>query len=209
MTTHATPSTEPVGRLLGWLGLRARSGTYEEGSEAPPGSRNLVREAREQLLGAMTSFLLSHDLDISPANLLIAHSAFSGINPRLARQIAARSQTHEGVTQQWLDELMEQEPVVADRTDLDRMVARLESNLETFHTSTKAARSATREYGSKLEAHVSDLEQVQKTGELVSHLADIAKVMLARQQASVGFEATLQVRNKLLSAYKDIMSMPV
>ena len=38
---------------------------------------------------------------------------------------------------------------------------------------------------------------------------DIAKVMLARQQASVGFEATLQVRNKLLSAYKDIMSMPV
>ena len=38
---------------------------------------------------------------------------------------------------------------------------------------------------------------------------DIAKVMLARQQASVDFEATLQVRNKLLSAYKDIMSMPV
>lgn len=38
---------------------------------------------------------------------------------------------------------------------------------------------------------------------------DIAAVMLARQQASIGFEATLQVRNKLLSAYKDIMSMPV
>ena len=38
---------------------------------------------------------------------------------------------------------------------------------------------------------------------------DIAKVMLARQEASVAFEATLQVRNKLLSAYKDIMSMPV
>ena len=38
---------------------------------------------------------------------------------------------------------------------------------------------------------------------------DIAKVMLARQEASVGFEATLQVRNKLLAAYKDIMSMPV
>ena len=38
---------------------------------------------------------------------------------------------------------------------------------------------------------------------------DIAKVMLARQQAAVSFEATLQVRNKLLSAYKDIMNMPV
>lgn len=38
---------------------------------------------------------------------------------------------------------------------------------------------------------------------------DIAGVMLARQKASIGFEATLQVRNKLLSAYRDIMNMPV
>lgn len=38
---------------------------------------------------------------------------------------------------------------------------------------------------------------------------DIAAVMLAKQKASIGFETTLQVRNKLLSAYKDIMSMPV
>lgn len=38
---------------------------------------------------------------------------------------------------------------------------------------------------------------------------DIASVMLARQKASITFEATLQVRNKLLSAYRDVMSMPV
>jgi flagellar hook-basal body complex protein FliE len=38
---------------------------------------------------------------------------------------------------------------------------------------------------------------------------DIVGVMLARQHASLGFEATLQVRNKLLSAYRDIMNMPV
>ena len=51
----------------------------------------------------------------------------------------------------------------------------------------------------------SALSESYERGESV----DIAKVMLARQQAQVGFEATLQVRNKLLSAYKDIMSMPV
>lgn len=38
---------------------------------------------------------------------------------------------------------------------------------------------------------------------------DIAKVMLARQEAGVAFEATLQVRNKLLSAYQEIMRMGV
>lgn len=38
-------------------------------------------------------------------------------------------------------------------------------------------------------------------------VADIAQVMLARQEAGIAFEATLQVRNKLLSAYQDIMRM--
>ena len=40
-------------------------------------------------------------------------------------------------------------------------------------------------------------------------VTDIAKVMLARQEAGVAFEATLQTRNKLLSAYQDIMRMGV
>lgn len=57
----------------------------------------------------------------------------------------------------------------------------------------------------KAQTQASELSAQYERGETV----DIAKVMLARQQASVGFEATLQVRNKLLSAYKDIMSMPV
>lgn len=42
-----------------------------------------------------------------------------------------------------------------------------------------------------------------QTGEVT----DVAKVMLARQEAGIAFEATLQVRNKLLSAYQDIMRM--
>ena len=38
---------------------------------------------------------------------------------------------------------------------------------------------------------------------------DVAGVMMAKQKASLGFELTLQVRNKLIKAYQDIMSMPV
>ena len=38
---------------------------------------------------------------------------------------------------------------------------------------------------------------------------DLAAVMIARQKASIAFEATLQVRNRLLGAYKDVMSMPL
>ena len=38
---------------------------------------------------------------------------------------------------------------------------------------------------------------------------DIGKVMVNQQVSSLGFQLTLNVRNKVLSAYKDIMNMPV
>jgi len=38
---------------------------------------------------------------------------------------------------------------------------------------------------------------------------DLAKVMVTQQVSSLGFQMTLNVRNKVLSAYKDIMNMPV
>ncbi len=38
---------------------------------------------------------------------------------------------------------------------------------------------------------------------------DITDVMVASQKSSVAFQATLQVRNKLVEAYRDIMNMPV
>ncbi|MDT2074924.1 MAG: flagellar hook-basal body complex protein FliE [Planktomarina sp.] len=38
---------------------------------------------------------------------------------------------------------------------------------------------------------------------------DLSKVMVNQQISSVGFQLTLNIRNKALSAYKDIMNMPV
>ena len=62
-----------------------------------------------------------------------------------------------------------------------------------------------------LEQVNSSMRQSQAISEAYERgeVTDIAAVMLSRQQASIGFEATLQVRNKLVSAYKDIMGMPV
>ena len=55
------------------------------------------------------------------------------------------------------------------------------------------------------QAKASDLSEAYERGD--TH--DIVSVMIERQKASLGFETTLQVRNKLLSAYRDIMNMPV
>lgn len=55
------------------------------------------------------------------------------------------------------------------------------------------------------QSKASDLSAAYERGD--TH--DIVSVMVERQKASLGFEATVQVRNKLLSAYRDIMNMPV
>jgi len=37
----------------------------------------------------------------------------------------------------------------------------------------------------------------------------LADVMIARQKSSIAFEATVQVRNRLIKAYEDVMKMSV
>ena len=78
-----------------------------------------------------------------------------------------------------------------------------------------AAGQADGGFGGALQGALSRVNALQDESSTVAaayekgETTDIAAVMLSRQRASIGFEATLQVRNKLLSAYKDIMSMPV
>ena len=51
-------------------------------------------------------------------------------------------------------------------------------------------------------------EQITKNYELGKE-TDLTKVIMQQQVASIAFHMTLNVRNKVLSSYKDIMNMPV
>ena len=66
-----------------------------------------------------------------------------------------------------------------------------------------------------LNAVVAKVNETQEQEDVVTEAyergetTDIATVALIQSRASITFEATLQVRNKLLSAYRDIMNMPI
>ncbi|PEQ14305.1 flagellar hook-basal body complex protein FliE [Novosphingobium sp. PC22D] len=70
-------------------------------------------------------------------------------------------------------------------------------------------------FADTLENALQGVNSVQAKAEAIGdayqkgEVTDVAKVMLARQEAGIAFEATLQVRNKLLNAYQDIMRMGV
>jgi flagellar hook-basal body complex protein FliE len=59
---------------------------------------------------------------------------------------------------------------------------------------------------SKTQQTASDL---QTAFELGDPRADLARVMVAMQQSQVAFRATVEVRNRLVQAYQDVMNMPI
>jgi flagellar hook-basal body complex protein FliE len=70
-------------------------------------------------------------------------------------------------------------------------------------------------FGNRITEAIEQVAEAQnKTAKLVKAYEmgienDISKVMINQQVSSLGFQMTLNVRNKVLSAYKDIMQMPV
>lgn len=50
---------------------------------------------------------------------------------------------------------------------------------------------------------------LQQAFELGDPRADLARVMVAMQQSQVAFRATVEVRNRLVQAYQDVMNMPI
>lgn len=51
--------------------------------------------------------------------------------------------------------------------------------------------------------------ELQEAFQMGDPEVDITQVMIQMQKASVSFEAMTQVRNRLVSAYQDIMNMPI
>ena len=80
--------------LSRWFGIRPASPQSEEEAVAAPSPArlrlSLEEEAQRDLLTQITTFLLENRLTVTPGNLLAAHAAFSGTNPRLARKIALK-----------------------------------------------------------------------------------------------------------------------
>lgn len=71
-------------------------------------------------------------------------------------------------------------------------------------------------FGEMLQKSIDTVNDLQGKAKALTDLQELgdpnvslAEVMLAKEKASVAFQAMLQVRNKLLEAYRDISSMQV
>jgi len=165
---------------------RAVASSDDETQKTSAPAANPARGARSDLIERIGTFLLEHDLDITPANLTAAHAAFSGTDLGLAQRITERQIAGERIDQPWLDQQrpkprVAEEDTGRERGEIDALMGRLDSSIAIFADATNRAHGTTSAYGDTLTEQVSLIgAEGAATGEVLSSLAGIARAMLER-----------------------------
>ena len=89
-------------------------------------------------------------------------------------------------------------------------------NANTGPLSVNGSNSKVPGFGEIMSQAINKVNDVQQTSSAMATAyekgeagVDITDVMIASQKASVSFQAMVQVRNKLVDAYRDVMNMPI
>ena len=92
----------------------------------------------------------------------------------------------------------------------------LESQVGLGQPNSIAANPSSQNFSDLLSNAIGTVNEMQLTSkdmakafEMGDKNLSLADVMVAKEKAGIAFEATVQVRNKVLDAYKQIMNMPV
>ncbi len=79
----------------------------------------------------------------------------------------------------------------------------------------KSASSVQKEFSHLLKDAINNVNESQKTSDIMTEKlikgenVDLHQVMIASEKASVSLQTTLQIRNKVIEAYQEIMRMQV
>jgi len=114
-----------------------------------------------------------------------------------------------------------------DSSRIESMLAQLKSAAQRPHAEAtggllpmaglqKAPDTARVDFSEALKASLNQVNQIQQNAETLGKnfamgddSVSLSDVMIAGQKANISFQTTVQVRNKLVSAYHDIMNMQV
>jgi len=94
-------------------------------------------------------------------------------------------------------------------------IAPIAAEIAPVGTANPASAASGTSFGQVLERALGTLnEQINAADQLAIALAagedvDLHQVMLALETASIGLQAALQIRNRALEAYREVMSMPI
>lgn len=95
-------------------------------------------------------------------------------------------------------------------------IRNLQSQVDFAARPMEAPASPQRSFASTLEGALRKVNEVQQDSRQVAQAfelgdpdTDLVKVMIASQQSQIALRATVEVRNRVVQAYQDIMNMPL
>ena len=105
---------------------------------------------------------------------------------------------------------------MSSNMNVDQVLAQIRAMSSQAKGAPDASQAEGSNFGDMLKQSIDQVNATQqKAKEMASQFdagqggADLAEVMVALQKSSLSFQAMVQVRNKLVEAYKDVMNMPV
>ena len=101
--------------------------------------------------------------------------------------------------------------------NIDQVLAQMRAMSAQAANRTEEPQAADKaDFGALLKQSIDQVNEVQQEASAMREAfergqgdMDLAQVMVAAQKSSLSFEAMVQVRNKLIEAYKDVMNMAI
>ncbi|PUB85629.1 MAG: flagellar hook-basal body complex protein FliE [gamma proteobacterium symbiont of Ctena orbiculata] len=106
---------------------------------------------------------------------------------------------------------------MSNSMNIDQVLAQMRvMAAQATNNSSQASESGGADFGELLKQSIDHVNSAQQEASALRTAfesgegdMDLAQVMIAAQKSSLSFEAMVQVRNKLVEAYKDVMNMPI
>jgi diguanylate cyclase len=160
--------------------------------------------ANERLMNEISDFLVSARLSVTTHNLMIAHSAFSGEDPQLARAIGRLRLAGEPITQEWLDAQTHGED---QEKAIQALIAQLSDSLDHFSATAHKARTSTANCNAELELHVDRATHTPDSLNLADVLAMAKTILDHSRKLEADIQAseteTRNLRERLVRAQRD------
>lgn len=182
MTAHDPQMAQ--GSWIRWLRLGATRPRADSVIATGDDSVIDLRDSRHRrTLDDISRFLLFHRLPVSSFTLEAAHDIVTCANPALARQVEERIARSEAITLDWLEDTLEAQGHDGGAAQIQALVTQLETVIGEFGRTATAARTATTDYNSALEAHVGSLGAIGSAGNAIIEIANLARDMLQHTQS--------------------------
>ncbi len=172
-------------RIARWAGLRNSAGSAEDTASARTqdarGAFSREVDRRRMRYDEIGSFMMAHDLDLTPLNFGFAHDYITGNDHRIEAAVQAVLLQRGKITNGWVEKIVaERHAGEVTAESLAEMLDKVEANLGEFTSLIDESRSHAKDYGAALQEQVRDLDGNHAAQPVLAKLVALTRSMVEK-----------------------------